>query len=150
MGYAWILTKQKGDGHSQEHRIWQQLTWSPKLEPLTLSSRTRLEQRFLDTGDDLGWRFRQFVKGTIPIAGNSQLFLSVYDEVFFDLNGTDWGQSSGFSQNRLFLGLGWRFDPPLRGVPLSVEVGYLNQLIRKRSSSDRLNHILSINFFLNF
>jgi len=26
IGYAWIRTKRDGQGHSQEHRIWQQLT----------------------------------------------------------------------------------------------------------------------------
>ena len=149
-GYAWIRTKRRGQGHSEEHRIWQQLTWSPRIGRLKLSSRTRLEQRFLDTGDDIGWRFRQFVKGTFPIAVDGRLFLSAYDEIFFDLNGTDWGQRSGVSQNRMFAGLGWKFGSRPSSGPLTVEVGYLNQFVRKRSADDELNHILSINLFVNF
>jgi Protein of unknown function (DUF2490) len=149
LGYAWIVTERENAGSSEEHRIWQQLTWSPEGAWLNLSSRTRLEQRFLKTGDDVGWRFRQFFKGTRPIAADSRLYLSVYDEVFVDLNDTDWGQRSGISQNRLFLGLGWKFGSSTRSGPASLEVGYLNQFIN-RPRVDRMNHILSINLFLNF
>ena len=149
MGYAWVRTEQNGSGHSQEHRIWQQLTWSPDIGRFSLASRTRLEQRFLDTGDNVGWRFRQFVKVALPIAAKSRLFLAAYNEAFFDLNDTDWGQRAGFSQNRLFVGLGWKFDSPAREGSLSVEVGYLNQFIHNQSKTDRINHILSINLFWN-
>jgi uncharacterized protein DUF2490 len=148
LGYARIVTERQNAGSSKEHRIWQQLTWSPEITWLNLSSRTRLEQRFLNTGDEVGWRFRQFVKGTRPIAADSRLYLSVYDEVFVDLNDTDWGQRSGISQNRLFLGLGWKFGSSTRPGPASLEVGYLNQFIN-RPRIDRMNHILSINLFLN-
>jgi hypothetical protein len=149
-GYAWIRKKRKGQGHSEEHRIWQQFSWRTTVASFTLTSRTRFEQRFLDTGDDVGWRFREFVKGTRPIAFSDRLFLSVYDEIFVDMNGTDWGQEKGISQNRFFAGLGWDFGNPLLGSRLRTEVGYLNQFVAKRTSADEVNHILSINLFVNF
>jgi hypothetical protein len=37
-----------------EHRIWQQLLWSDKFADITLTSRSRLEQRFIPTGSDVG------------------------------------------------------------------------------------------------
>lgn len=149
LGYAWILTERNRGGHTQEHRIWQQLTWSPRMTGFDLSSRTRLEQRFLDSGDDAGWRFRQFLKTKVPVTAGSRLFLSIYDEVFVDLNGTDWGQRKGFAQNRFFLGLGWKIgSEEVQGTP-SLEVGYLNQFVDRRRV-DRMNHILSINLFLTF
>lgn len=145
LGYAYVQTDLASGGHSNEDRIWQQLTWSPGIESFNLASRTRLEQRFLDTGSDVGWRARQFFKATYPLQATRSLNLAAYDEVFFDLNDTNWGQEAGFSQNRAFLGLGWRSKPE---SPLTVEVGYLNQFVR-RSTADRVNHILSINFLVS-
>ena len=68
-------------------------------------------------------------------------------EAFFDLNDTDWGADSGFAQNRFFAGLAWKFDPEWH---TTVEVGYLNQFLRDRSDDDSMNHILSMNLFLDF
>ena len=145
LGYAWIQTD-VGSRNSYEHRIWQQLTWTPDVGALSLLSRTRLEQRFLSTGSETGWRARQFVKATLPFASGSPGFFSVYDELFFDLNDTRWGQDAGISQNRLFAGVGWR----LGDGPASVEVGYLNQFIDRSSRDDAMNHILSLNLMLGF
>lgn len=145
LGYAWIRTEGNGK-HVTENRIWQQFTWSPRIEWLGLSSRTRLEQRFVDQSGDLGWRFRQFIKVTQPIAAGKRLYLSVFDEIFFDLNDTDWGQQSGFAQNRMFAGVGWKL---FASGKLSTEIGYLNQFVRSGSGSNRMNHILSINLFVN-
>jgi hypothetical protein len=147
LGYAWIGTSPIGGDDFQEQRIWQQLTWSTQLKPVMFSSRTRLEQRFLETGDDTGWRFRQFFKLSYPLPFEARLKLVGYDEIFININKTDWGAETGLDQNRIFLGFGWNFDPHERVI---AEVGYLNQYIRKPSSPDEMNHILSINLFLNF
>jgi len=58
---AWVGTSPVGEDDYQEQRIWQQLTWSTQLRPVMFSSRTRLEQRFLETGGDTGWRFGSFL-----------------------------------------------------------------------------------------
>ncbi len=56
---------------------------------------------------------------------------------------TDWGQRTGFAQNRLFAGLAVKLGEA------KAEVGYLNQFL-DGSGTDKMNHILSINLFLNF
>ena len=145
LGYAFVRTEREESGHVDENRIWQQLNWTPSAGDVDFLSRTRLEQRWLDSGDDTGWRARQFVKATYPLPSRPRLFLSGYDEVFFDLNDTDWGQDTGFAQNRLFAGIGWKFDPEGHVVG---EFGYLNQFV-ERSGDDQMNHILSLNFFFN-
>ncbi len=64
----------------------------------------------------------------------------------FNLNNTDWGARSGFDQNRFFFGLGYKLN---ESGSLSLEVGYLNQYLYRRSATDRMNHIFSVNLFLN-
>ena len=147
-GYAWINESPvTGNPNFDENRVWQQLTWSQDLCRSSVSTRSRLEQRFVETGSDVGWRFRQFAKIDRPIGFESRLSAVVWDEVFFDLNSTDWGQHGGFSQNRVFAGLGWKFNT--LNHP-KVEIGYFNQFLLKRSSSDRFTHIVAVNWFWNF
>jgi hypothetical protein len=145
LGYAWIRSE-AGGLKSTENRIWQQLSWSPEVKWFKLSSRTRLEQRFIVGRGDVGWRLRQFVKLKKPILPRARIFVAAYDEVMFDLNATTWGQRAGFAQNRLFAGLGWSVDA---GSRVSVELGYLNQFLSRSVAADRMNHILSLNLFLN-
>jgi hypothetical protein len=147
LGYAWIRESPKGKEDFDEHRIWQQLTWSKTLNPIVFSIRSRLEQRFVETGSETGWRFRQFFKLEYPFPFEPRLSLLGADELFFNLNNTDWGADSGFAQNRLFGGVGWKFDTKGR---LKAEAGYLNQFIDKVSGDDRMNHIFFVALFLNF
>ncbi len=127
-----------------ELRPWQQLTWNLPVTGFTLQSRTRLEERIHQT--NLGWRLREFIKTTVPVPGTDRVFLSAYEELFFDLDDTTWGQRSGFRQNRFFAGPGFQLD---RAKHVSLEVGYLNQWLDKRNE-DRDNHVLSLNLFLSY
>ena len=146
LGYAWIRTSPSSGPDFDEHRIWQQLIWSGPLDGIRFLSRTRLEQRFRDSGSDTGWRLRQFFKAAYALPGNPNLSLVGYDELFFGLNDTDWGARSGFDRNRLFLGVGWR----LGNSGHSMEIGYLNQYTDAASGNDLMEHILSLNVFLNY
>jgi len=147
-GYAWINElPTSGAPAFNENRMWEQLTWSRKCQRASMLSRTRLEQRFVETGDDTGWRFRQLVKVDRPLDFQPRLSLVAWDEAFFDLNSTDWGQQGSFSQNRLFIGMGWKFSG--KNKP-KIEVGYLNQFLRRQSAVDQSNHIASLNWFWTF
>jgi hypothetical protein len=46
VGYAWIATGRDA-GRSDEHRLWQQLTWSERYQSVSVLLRTRLEQSFV-------------------------------------------------------------------------------------------------------
>ncbi len=146
LGYAAIESEPANRSPIWEHRVFQQLTWNLPVQGFTLQSRTRLEQRFIDGESDTGSRLREFVKATVPLRSGNSLFASVYDEVFVDLNDTEWGQRTGLRQNRAFVGLGFFLDDAHHH---SLEIGYLNQWV-DRPDEDRLNHILSINLFSNF
>ncbi len=143
-GYGWIHTSPVSGPDFQEHRTWQQSTWSDTQNQWTLALRSRLEQRFVETGDDVGWRFRQLVRVQHDLPRFSRLTLVVWDEAFFALNDTDWGAASGFDQNRAFGGFGWKPNPD---GPWRVEIGYLNHAIDMPSGNDRTHHLLSVNFF---
>ncbi len=145
LGYGWFRTSPADGSDFDEHRIWQQLTWSHAFDKASFASRTRFEQRFLDTGDEVGGRFRQWFKLTVPIW--RRLSLAATEEVFVNFNDTDWGARSGFDQNRVFVGPGVDLD---RDRHWRVEVGYLNQFIDGAGGDNSLNHILSLNLLVSY
>jgi hypothetical protein len=118
--------------------------WSGPTPLGAFTSRTRLEQRWLENGSDTGGRFRQFFKFNWPFSFHPAASLVLWDEVFVHLNSTDWGAIQGHDQNRGFVGIGNRFSPNIL-----TEIGYMNQFIQT-AQADRMNHILSLNLFLDF
>lgn len=142
-GYVRVAARRDGPDLIED-RAWQQATYQlAEAAGSRLSGRTRLEQRFRDTGDDTGWRVRQQLRFVRPVAG-TPLSLVAHDEIFFSLNDADWGQRSGFDQNRAFLGGAWQATKPVR-----LEAGYLNQHIKGAGPApDRTNHILSVGVFI--
>ena len=143
-GYGYIRTR-TDRGYSDEDRLWQQLIYNSNWgNGIKFSSRSRLEQRFLDSGDDTGWRYRQLLRVSKPFAGLPSVSPVLWNEIFINLRKTDWGSRKGFDQNRLFAGIAWTVTPDAR-----LEFGYLNQYVRGRLQ-DSMNHVLSTSLFLNF
>ena len=146
LGYAHIVTDTPFARKTfDENRIWQQFMWNRPVGAGTFSARSRLEQRFADSGDDVPWRFRQFFKMAYPIAALPKISAVAWDEVFVNLDDADWGPQSGFDQNRAFVGAGYGFSKVVR-----AEVGYFNQFIDRPINPNRMTHALSINLFLTF
>jgi len=143
-GYAWIRTSPVQRDDIDEHRFWQQWTAAPAVGDFRFLHRARFEQRWVETGDDVGLRWRQFHRAQRILTNCPQWSLIAWDEVFFHLNDTDWGAQAGLDQNRAFLGVGFKRCPQAR---VRTEVGYLNQFINNQGGTDGMNHILSINFF---
>jgi len=147
-GYAYIPTDPRGVADTiDEHRIWQQLTWrtAGPVAGFSWSTRTRLEQRAIEGADDIGWRFRQLVKLTRPLGTGGRLYLSLWDELFVNLNDTDGGPEDGIDQNRIFGGLGVRLGEHAR-----TEIGYMNQHVRRPGQPNPSNHILSLTLLLSY
>ena len=141
-GYARVVSRSYGRPDIKENRIWQQATYAlPELLGGKLSGRSRLEQRFRPTGDDTGWRFRQFVRWARLIE-NTDFSFVVWDEVFLGINDTDWGQRDGFDQNRLFVGAAWQLNERFR-----LEGGYLNNILDTPLGRDQTNHNISLTLF---
>lgn len=143
-GYGWIKTSPIAGSDFDEHRLWQQWTFSPSSGDWRFLHRSRFEQRWVETGDDVGFRWRQLARAQHILTKCPQWSLVTWDEAFFHLNDTDWGAESGFDQNRAFIGFGYKEQPNSR---VRTEIGYLNQFVNRQNAIDGMNHILSVNFF---
>ncbi|NRD19908.1 DUF2490 domain-containing protein [Winogradskyella eckloniae] len=108
--------------HTKEHRILEQFGIKHKWHNISLSQRFRLEHRFLDyqTESILKHRWRYRFKSTIPI--NTTFFISIYDEIHFNLNPFE------FQQNRVFSGIGMRLHKNIK-----AELGYARHSFSTKS-----------------
>ncbi|MCB1845782.1 MAG: DUF2490 domain-containing protein, partial [Halioglobus sp.] len=137
-GYGYTLTDPDEGSNRHEHRWWQQFTWSAKRWDWgSLSLRSRLEQRNIESADDVGWRFRQRFQLAVPFP-NHDVTLITSVEHFINLRDTDWGARSGFGQLRSYIGVRMPITDKL-----TLEAGYMNQHIN-RSNEDAVNHIASL------
>lgn len=145
LGYSKVISHPAGQANTHEDRLWQQFSYQfDPIANMNITSRTRFEQRWLDNGDDTGYRLRQMFKLSRPIDSIPNASFVVSEEYFVNLNDTDWGARSGFDQNRLFLGGAYKLNPTAK-----IEMGYLNQYVNG-ARFDRMNHVLSTAVEFNF
>ncbi len=144
LGYAYVATDPTGPVSSDEHRIWQQLAFRVAGEGtgLTVTGRTRIEQRWVEGRGDMGWRLRQQLRATAPLTGKTRAF--VWSEAFVSLDDTSWGQRSGLDRWRNSVGLA---IPVTKAV--TVEPGYINQWVVARGH-DRVHHIANVSLTARF
>ncbi len=144
LGYAYVPTDPVGPRFLSEHRIWEQLAFrlAGNGKGITLTGRTRLEQRFVEGTGSMGWRLRQQVRLTAPITGKVKAL--VWTEPFIAFNDTRWGQRSGFDRLRTCAGL---VLPLTKNI--NAEPGYINQWVN-RSARDRIEHIANLTVAAKF
>lgn len=144
LGYAWTPSLQPD--FRTENRIFQQLLYSDDFSFGRLTSRTRLEQRWIGGADGVAVRFRTLLRDQIPFTDDGLWRAVVQDEVFVNLNSPEGGPVSGFDQNRLFVGINRLF-----GENLNVDVGYQFQYLNRREPGfpDDINHVLLIQLFFD-
>ena len=142
LGYLWAPVWRAGQLSVNEHRVWQQLTWELALPAgAKLQLRSRLEERFV--AEEVGWRFRQFVRAQTAALAGGPFMLVAWDEVFVAFNDTRFGQRAGFDQNRLFLGVAQKVTPQLR-----LEAGYFNQFLPRLTAPSPMRHVAMVNVFV--
>lgn len=143
-GYAYIRSTPKGRSATHEHRGWQQLSYrlAEDGRGVTLSGRTRLEQRWVEDRDGTGWRIRQQVRITARVKDGVRAV--GWTEAFVGLNQTGWGQRDGLHLWRSFAGV---------SVPISkaitLEPGYLRQRAY-RTGPDLVTHAAAVWINLQF
>jgi hypothetical protein len=143
-GYAFIRVQPPyARTTTTEHRIWEQAIRSGTVGKTALSSRSRLEQRFVSTGSETGWRLREQVKVTRPLGS---IWLAVVsDEYFLNLHSTNHGAAAGSDRNRFFIGPGVKLNKALH-----TEIGYLYQYTFVSNGPDKKDHIFAMNLFWSF
>jgi Protein of unknown function (DUF2490) len=145
MGYAHVVTHPAGRSAFEENRLWQQYLYNfSPIKSVSIQSRTRFEQRWLENSDDTGYKLRQLVRLTTPSNLHPNLTWVVYDEYFVNLNNTDYSAKKGFDQNRAFIGGNWALSQHAK-----LEIGYLNQYVNGIKANAE-NHVLSTTLLLNF
>ena len=141
-GYAWIPTQPTiGEGWNNElvieNRIWEQFILRNKVNNIKFRHRYRLEQRWVKSAGVSAYknRARYMLSVRIPLKSDPDfpLFISLYDEIFLNIN------DSPFDQNRLFGALGIQVNDNM-----NIQVGYL----RHRLGPQNLNR-LQFAVFLN-
>ncbi|MET0337491.1 MAG: DUF2490 domain-containing protein [Caulobacter sp.] len=144
-GYAYVRTDPTAGATSKEHRVWEQVGYRfVSSDTMTITGRTRLEQRFFEGRNGTGWRVRQQVRAAFDLPRAGKVQAVAWNETFYSMNDTDFGQRAGFDQTRTFVGIA---IPVLNGT--TVEPGYLNQTVF-RDGPDQSNHALAVNLFARF
>ncbi|MBO9624485.1 MAG: DUF2490 domain-containing protein [Sphingomonas sp.] len=147
IGYIRVPNYRDGAVSNIEDRPRQQISASfPNIAGGTLSARVRLEERFRNTGSDMGLRMRPNIRWAVPLASGSPTRFFVQHESFITLNSTDWGQRSGYERWRNSLGLSTALMKNVEG-----EIGYLNQLTFGRNGApDRNDHAATLGLAVRF
>lgn len=137
LGYALVRTGTP-DNLASEHRVWQQLGYTVfASDAVTVTGRSRFEQRFFVGRDGVVLRFRQQLRAVAPVAKGVSAV--VWSEPFINLNAPFRPLRTGIDRWRNQVGL---------NVPLSkaiaLEPGYMNQYVR-RTGPDLVDHIAVMN-----
>lgn len=149
LGYTYqpelFRTDAREDIH--EHRL-QEEVWGRSPDAIVqLRYRTRLEQRYRQTGDSPGQRhgegqfahrFRQRLGLDLRPSSSHAFRVRVSDEVMFDLNESAYS-SPGFSANRALVGGLYALSDTL-----DLLVAYMNEFASRSSARDRLNHVAMV------
>jgi Protein of unknown function (DUF2490) len=167
-GYAWVQTFPYGDVPLQsagkkfpEHRLFQMVTMSDKINKLDISHRFMLEQRWIGRYTNASFtkpdvfifqnRLRYMYRMQLPLARSAKTtdlpYTAIYDEIFLGFGKNV--QQNVFDQNRLAILLGVRFNKILR-----IEGGYFQQILQLGRAVDnrnvfQYNNGLILNSYLN-
>lgn len=138
------------DTYRIENRAWQGFSWRDTVinKQFIWEVRNRLEERFLPGNSDpsIRWRTRLRVEQLIPAWSPWSVIAS--EEIFVTLNDNSNNAQlqAGAQQNRLYVGVGYRFAPEVQ-----VETGYLYQHVWKNPpTADQNNNVWMTNLNLNF
>lgn len=142
-GNTWSVgIEQRWNGPDQrEVRLLQQV--GHELGPIDL--RTRVEQRFVSTDPQTGWRVRQRIGTSIPLGDSDNSWSLTADaELFVTVRSTDPDGQTGVTGLRTFVGFEREFGR------YDVSLGYLRQQDVRDNAPDRIGHAPFIGVGVNF
>ncbi len=131
-GFVWVHGLLSGGVN--ERRPYQQLLVEHRLGRVSITNRTRLEERFFEVVEAPSYRLRHQLR--LGYRFIPELGLFVAEELFVNLNSVSAGPHAGLDQQRLMVGVSVRLGA------LTIEVGYLNLFTEKIDAPDRMSHDL--------
>ena len=145
-GYTHNPQYAAGDFTIMEHRTREQVTLDnfAQLGRGSFNGRVRMEQRWRQGVDGMGWRMRPYVKYTLPFRKGGRTALVLSAEPFFNLNRTAFQRASGLDRIRTLIGVSTPITNNVR-----AEVGYLNQHTFVPDRPDNDDHVLSFSLNLS-
>ena len=137
LGYAYVYSDPQNGASTNEHRAFQQLSFrvTGDGKSVTITGRSRFEQRFLEETDGTAFRVRQQLRLIAPLS--EKVRAVVWTEAFVGLSKTRF-QRDGLGLWRNFVGVS---VPVSKAV--SLETGYLNQFVF-RAGTDRIDHVANL------
>ncbi|WP_198290678.1 DUF2490 domain-containing protein [Methylophilus sp. 5] len=145
LGHDTIIGHPAGKSAYHENRWWEQFQYQfDPIASITFTNRTRVEEREREGFHDVGYRLREMIKSSTPLKNHSKLSFVVSNELFINVDKTDWGARRGFDQNRFFVGLNWKITERC-----NLETGYLNQFVNK-ATHHLENHIINTTLGFKF
>lgn len=153
LGYDWAKTFQYGEQpiakDEVEQRLYGQFQVKQKIGRIGLKHYYRLENRFIDLGDNrrLRHRFRYRFGMNIPLnkptIEEKTVFLSFFNELFISVGNST--HPNYFNQNWTYGGVAYRIDDNK-----IASLGYMNQYLPKGTSElVESNHTLMISYSQN-
>ena len=125
---------------TDEHRVIADGTYHTDIKNFVLGTRLRIAARFIrNVGPIARLRHRIHMLWSIM---QTPAYLTVSNELFFNLNDQGAGPVLGFEEDRLFGGVGYHFGDHLRG-----ELGYMWRPQRFRTLPTASDHIITVNLF---
>lgn len=125
-----------------EQDLWQEFHFRTPVGKYGINNQFRLEERFIDNIDGMIPRVRYLIHANIPLGANR--YVALTEDVRFNLTDKGEGPVSGFEQNQIYAGVGFR-----KHKKMKIEVGYLWQYERKRTGPNASNHILRLRFLMD-
>lgn len=128
-----------------EHRALQELNLRLLGEPgsVSMTSRTRLEERHRPSNRGLALRLRHQMRVELPLAGGPARAV-LWNEYFHNINETAWSGAAGPGFMLTFVGVR---VPVTQDV--AIEPGYLNR-VTFRSAHGRFDHIGAVTVGIRF
>lgn len=139
LGYMYVHTDPVDRAPTDENRIYQHVIYPVgKIGDVSITARTRMEERMVVDAEDLSLRFRQQLRAQLPLGDKGDPRLVIWSEAFYNLNDADWGPRAGFDRWRNLIGV----DVPI-AKGLMVEPAYLDQIVF-RPGQTRHDHVINM------
>lgn len=127
---------------SNEHDIWQELHLEYPSGLFGFHHQFRMEERFINGIS--GMIPRLTLKSNVSHPLSDDVYLAFWEAAFFNLADKGEGPVSGFEQNRVYGGIGFKLSKAVK-----LEFGYLWGYERKRTGPNESNHVLQFQLLIN-